>query len=162
MSYRRRRSSSAIPLLPWMELGWKASEMMMASAFVIGRRTGMMATSGAQPTARERREFTRMGQEKLDAAMESGMAMARQMMTTNQRLWIQAVEQMLAVTAAVIALAGSTTMAQSTARQRTLGRAVAKSVDTGSRLSDSAAKVARRGLDPVSTRATANARRLRR
>jgi hypothetical protein len=45
----------------WGDLATKTLEMMLASAQVIGRRTGRMALAGDAPNARERREFALMG-----------------------------------------------------------------------------------------------------
>ncbi|MEX0730944.1 MAG: polyhydroxyalkanoate granule-associated phasin [Aquisalimonadaceae bacterium] len=144
-----------------MDLGWKTAEMLAASAQVISRRTNIMTNSGTSPTKRDQREFTRMGQEKLEAAAESTLAMASQMMSMNFRLWTQAFEQMLQVATATMSLMASGTISQSIERQKKLGAAVSRSVKSSSRLSSSAARLAQRGLDPVHARATANARRLR-
>ncbi|MFP5404992.1 MAG: polyhydroxyalkanoate granule-associated phasin [Gammaproteobacteria bacterium] len=144
----------------WTELALKASEMMVASSQVIAHRTQRMAQAGPLPNERDQREFSLMAQEKLDAARESSQAMATQMLSSNQRLGMRAYNQMLASATAMMSLASSSTPAESAARQARLARAVARSAATGTAMSRAAARVASRGLDPIHSRATANAKRL--
>lgn len=59
----------------WMKVG----EVAATAPMVIGLRLLGMAQASTPPSARDRREFTRMGQEKLDAWQEA-------MVATNQRL----------------------------------------------------------------------------
>ena len=68
MKRSRTRNSFANPFLIWTDLALKTGEMMLASAQVIGHRTGLMAAAGPKPSKRDRREFTLMGQEKIEAA----------------------------------------------------------------------------------------------
>jgi hypothetical protein len=70
MKRSRTRYLSANPFLIWTDLAVKTSEMMLASALVIGHRTARMALAGPKPSVRDRREFTLMGQEKIEAAAE--------------------------------------------------------------------------------------------
>jgi len=83
---RSRTPSFTNPFLVWTRLAWKTGEMMLASAQVIHHRTGRMAAAGATPSARDRREFALMGQEKLEAGVESAKAMAAQLMTLTGKL----------------------------------------------------------------------------
>ncbi len=69
------------PLMLWTNLAMKTLEMMLASAQVVGHRTGRMALAGPAPSARDRREFPSMGQEKIEAGAHSAQAMAAQMMS---------------------------------------------------------------------------------
>src|SRR5664279_4822825 len=64
------------PFILWGDLATKTVEMMLASAQVIGHRTGRMALAGPAPNARDRREFALMGQEKIEAGTQSAQAMA--------------------------------------------------------------------------------------
>jgi hypothetical protein len=64
----------------------QASEMALAVPHVVAHRVARMATSGANPSARDRREFQRMGAEKIAAFGESWNAMAWQMLRANQAL----------------------------------------------------------------------------
>lgn len=82
--------ASAI-LKSWTDLALRSMEMFTASGQVIAARTGRMARAGTSPNARDRREFTRMGTEKVQAASQSAWAMAMSM----QQAWFQAWLQML-------------------------------------------------------------------
>ena len=62
------------PALLWMQLATQTAEMLVASAQVISVRTARMAAAGPTPNARDRREFSRMGTEKVAAAGKSAMA----------------------------------------------------------------------------------------
>lgn len=159
---RSRRVTPPNPFLLWSDLLWKTTEMMVASSQVIGHRVGRMAAAGPLPSARDQREFTLMGQEKVEAAAESGQAVALQLMKVNQRLWVQVSNQMLQTATAMWSLAGSRTVAQSMAQQARLARILGESAATASQLAGAGALVARQGLRPIYSRATANAKRLAR
>jgi len=62
---RRRRKSAAV----------KAFELSIAAPQVIAHRTARMLRAGPSPGARDRREFQRMGTEKVFAFWESMFAM---------------------------------------------------------------------------------------
>jgi hypothetical protein len=148
------------PFLVWTRLAWKTGEMMLASAQVIHHRTGRMAAAGATPSARDRREFALMGQEKLEAGVESAQAMAAQLMTLNPLLGARAVKHMMSGAAEVMSLAASRTAGQAMARHAKLVRTMTQSAATAAQLSGAAARLAHRGLIPIHSRATANAKRL--
>ncbi|NMG74449.1 polyhydroxyalkanoate granule-associated phasin [Aromatoleum diolicum] len=156
------RNPFANPFLIWTELAMKTGEMMLASAQVIGHRTERIAAAGTMPNAHDLHEFNLMGQEKIDAAVESSRAMTMQMMKLNQQLWARTVRQMQAGVVAMMSLAASRSVAESIARQATLVRTMTRSADTASQLSRAVARVARSGLNPIHARATANAERLAR
>jgi hypothetical protein len=159
---RRSRTHYSVgnPLLIWADLAWKTGEMMLASAQVIGHRTGRMAAAGSTPNARDRREFALMGQEKIDAAVEAGLAMAAQMMSTHPQIGVQALMRVLTGATATMSLAPSRSAGQAAARQAKLVRTMMQSVVAAAQLSESVARVAQRGLKPIHSRATANAKRL--
>jgi len=94
-----------LPLVLWSDLATKALEMTLASAQVIGYRTGRMARAGAAPNARDRREFALMGQEKIEAAAQSAQAMAAHMMTMSQPWGALAFRHLLRNSAAFMSLA---------------------------------------------------------
>jgi hypothetical protein len=142
------------------DLAAKTLEMMLASAQVIGHRTGRIALAGAAPNARDRREFALMGQEKIEAGAQSAQAMATQMMAMSQPWGALAVRHMLRNSAALMSLAGSRTPGQLMARQAALARALGQSASSMAHASGTAAKLAQRGLKPIHAKATANARRL--
>ena len=160
MKRSRTRNLFGNPFLLWVDLAMKTGEMMMASAQVIGHRTRRMAAAGSKPGASDRREFALMGQEKIAAAAKSASGMAAYMMTMDPLLGARAVEQTLAAATAMMSLAGSRTVSQVLARQARLVRTMARSAGTASRISASSARLARRGLEPIHARATANAKRL--
>lgn len=57
---------------PWMQ----ACEIAWTAPFVIGYRTTRMLTGGWPPSARDRREFTRMWQEKVESFAQAATAAA--------------------------------------------------------------------------------------
>ena len=154
------RYSCFSPFMLWGDLATTTLEIMLASAQVIGHRTGRMARAGPAPNARDRREFALMGQEKLEAGVASASAMAAQLMTLNPLLGARAVEHTMSAAAAVMSLAASRSVGQAMARHAKLVRTLTKSAATTTQLSSAAARLARRGLIPIHSRATANAKRL--
>lgn len=157
---RSTRHTRRNPLLAWTDLAWKIGEMSMASARVIAHRTTRIATAGPVPNARDRQEFTRMGLEKIEAATESAHAIAAHLMAMNLELGARMFRQMVTGMAALMSLAGSRSLRQSITRHAKLAQVVSRSTTSASQLSDSTARLARRGLKPIHARATANARRL--
>lgn len=152
----------ANPMAVWSGLAWKTAEMLMASAQVIGHRTGRLASAGTQPNVRDRREFALMGQEKMDAATESAQAMATQLTAMNLQFGLRSFQHLMTLSAALMSLASSRTAGQSIARHTYLVRAMTDSAATASTISASALRLAHDGLRPIHARATANARRLAR
>jgi hypothetical protein len=148
------------PFILWSDLATTTLEMMLASAQVIGHRTGRMARAGPAPNARDRREFALMGQEKIEAGAQSARAMAAHMMTMSQPWGALAFRHILRNSAAFISLASSRTPSQLIARQAALARALGQSAVSMADVSKSAAKLAHRGLKPIHAKATANAKRL--
>jgi hypothetical protein len=157
---RSRTPSFTNPFLVWSSLAWKTSEIMLASAQVIQHRTGRIAAAGATPSARDRREFALMGQEKIEAGIESASAMTAQMMAMNPLLGPRAFKHMMTGAAAVMSIAASRTAGQAMARHAKLVRTMMQSTATTAQLSGAAARLAQRGLKPIHSRATANAKRL--
>ena len=149
------------PFTLWSDLATKTMEMMLASAQVIGHRTGRMALAGPVPNARDRREIALMGQEKIEAGVQSAQAMAEHMMAMSQPLGALAFRHILRSSTALLSLASSRTPSQLIARQAALARALGQSAVSMADVSKSATKLARRGLKPIHAKATANAKRLR-
>jgi hypothetical protein len=160
MMKRNARKAVGNPFLVWAELAWKMGEMSIASTQVIAHRTARMAAAGPTPNARDRREFALMSQEKIDAATESARAIAVQLTTMNLKFGAQAFRHMVTGAAAAMSLAASRNVGQSMARQAKFAETLSRSAITAFGFSDSAARLARRGLEPIHARATANARRL--
>lgn len=150
------------PFLMWSRLAWKAGEMAMASAQVIGHRTTRLALAGPTPSARDQREFTLMGQEKGTAALASAQAMGLPMLRMSQQFAVLAFKQMLAASAAMMSIGASRTPAESAGRQlKLVSDTLAAPVVAAAKLSASSAKVARRALTPVHSRVKGNVRRLK-
>lgn len=78
MSTRRRRKSKS--------LAAQTIELGVAVPQVIALRAARIAAAGASPSARDRREFYRMGAEKIAAVNEAWNAMAVQAFWANQKL----------------------------------------------------------------------------
>ena len=159
----RRKRSAATPLLAnpfglWTDLALKTAEMMMASAKVIQHRSARMLAAEVVPSARDRREFTLMGQEKVDAATDSTQAVMAQWAGAGAKMNARAARQMISGTSALLSLMCSRSPRQFVARQAALLRAMNSSAAVTT--SQSAARLAQGALKPFHARATANARRL--
>jgi hypothetical protein len=75
-------SAVALPIAAsesWMKM-W---QLATVAPMVIGYRLTGLALAGAKPTARNRREVTRMGQEKVDAWHEAVQATGARLMEAN-------------------------------------------------------------------------------
>jgi len=145
----------------WTELAWKIGELSVASTQVIAQRTARIAAAGVARSERDRREFSRMGQEKLDAAFESAQAMGAQLAAVNMRNGADAYAQMMRSTSDFAALLLSRNTGQFIARHAKLVRTLNRSAKAVADLPELGIGLAARGLKPVHGRATANARRLR-
>lgn len=78
MSYLRTRKP--------MQLAVQAAELAVAVPQVIAHRVTRMAIAGSSPSARDRKEFYRMGTEKVTAFNEVWNSMALQVFRANQQL----------------------------------------------------------------------------
>lgn len=76
----RRRSSATLQR--------KTAELALAVPQVMAHRLTRMALAGAQPNARDRREFHAMGHEKLLAFWQSWFAMGWSMTRACQQAWL--------------------------------------------------------------------------
>jgi len=129
MPYRRRNPSQRLAAQT-TELAWAAPQVVM-------HRLTRLANAGAQPSALDRREFARMGHEKVLAFYQSGMAFWTQMLRM-QLQWSQSL------------LAMGWTMALGARPRGPTSRAAG----------DAAARLLAAGLAPLHVTAVANARRL--
>ena len=157
-----RRAKPVSALAAWADLALKTSEMMLASAHVIGHRTRRMASAGPLPNARDQREFKLMGQEKVDAAGESARAMGHQLSHLNLRSGLDVWNDTLSAGQAAMSVASSRTVGEAVRRQAQLRRAIKRAGGSAAVLSNATVQVARRGLEPIHAKATANAKRLAR
>jgi hypothetical protein len=162
MSMARKSTALAFvnPWLAWVPIAVSTSELMLTSAQVIGHRLWQFSDQDLSSTERNRREADLMVREKMEAAAESGQAMWLQVMGMNHALWFEAVRRGFALSTAWTALASSSSMADSARRQKRLLRAANRSAETTAALSRASAKVMQSGLQPIHSRASANARRL--
>jgi hypothetical protein len=115
------------------------AELSFAVPQVVGHRVLRMATAGSNPSARDRKEFALMGNEKIHAFMQSWGAM-----------WVQMVRIQLSMAQGLAA----------TAWAPFLGRR--GSFDVSRHAASAAAQLMAAGLAPVHAKAVANSRRLAR
>ena len=149
------------PLLMWSRLVWRASEMAIASSQVIGHRMQRLSLAGPIPNARDQREFALMGREKGEAALESSQAVGVPLLVMTHQFASFAFKQMFDASTALLSIATSRTPAESVERQSKLVQdTLTSSVAAASKLSGSAAKVARIALKPVHARVKGNVTRL--
>ncbi|HEY9063756.1 MAG TPA: polyhydroxyalkanoate granule-associated phasin [Burkholderiaceae bacterium] len=118
------------------QLATQAAELALAAPQVVAQRLARMAVAGTKPSARDRREFHRMGAEKAAAFAESWTAMAQQAARANQ---------------ALAANFWRTAWSPLTLAQLSMNAALLQSAALG---------VLSKGLAPVHRTATANAKRL--
>jgi hypothetical protein len=128
----------------WNRHGTTLFDIALAAPQVIAHRTARMIAAGPQPNARDRREFTRMGQEKLDAVGESLVAMNLQLWRGQQAAAMAAFQTGLQLCTAPWSLwsAAARPPAWHQLAERTLSGVMGS------------------GMKPVHRRVTANAKRL--
>lgn len=126
---RRRRN-------PSQRLAAQAVELAFAAPQVVMHRVARMANAGSTPSAHDRREFTRMGSEKVLAFYQSGAA-----------FWSQVLRMQLQWSQSLLAMGWGLAFG---ARPRGRPRAAA----------EAAARLVSAGLAPLHVTAVANARRL--
>jgi hypothetical protein len=144
-----------------IDLAQQTSELAVASASVLDLRTRQMADAGLTPNARDHQEFALMGQEKMDAAVESTQAMIAGMLAMQQWLVHATLQQLSSSAAAVAALFTTKTPADLVEAQATLAsERLANFQSAGEKAAAYLTSTAAQGLHPVHSRATANARRL--
>jgi len=149
------------PLAAWTALAFRAAEMMWASGQVIGHRSSRALLADPRHRERDRRELTLMGREKLEAGAEAFTAMAVRLTTLNMQYAMMGFGQWMTMSKAMLSLANSRSIAHSVEQQARLARmTMVGAAKTASTVSNSAARVAYRGLKPIHSRATKNARRL--
>jgi hypothetical protein len=130
MSYRRTRKPKP--------LAAQAAELAVAVPQVVAHRVTRMAIAGVSPSARDRKEFQRMGAEKVAAFSESWNAMALQALRANQQFAISFMQSLM------FPWATPKSSVKSASRQ----------------VSNAALGIVSKGMAPVHRRAVANAKRL--
>lgn len=161
MNLARPRSLPADSYLAWSRLAWETGEMLLAASQVICYRTQRIATAGAIPNARDRREFILMGQEKIDAATASLQAASMQLLVMNTKLAALAFNQSIGGANGLLsAFIRADARSAARAHAALLSDTLRNSARLTSRFSGSMSRVVRGGLRPFHSRATGNARRL--
>lgn len=127
----RRRAST--------RLARQATDLSLAVPHVIGHRVLRMAAAGANPSARDRREFARMGNEKVLAFWRSWAAM-----------WMQGWKVQVAFAQTVAATAWAPLLG---------GR---RTMNVPLLATETAARILSAGIAPVRAAAVANSKRLAR
>jgi hypothetical protein len=130
MATRRRRKSKS--------LAAQTIELGVAIPQVIAFRAARMAAAGTSPSARDRKEFYRMGAEKIATVSEAWNAMAAQAFLENQKLALSFVQSLW--------FPWSHPRSSAKAASRRLTRA--------------GFRILGKGMAPVRRRAVANAKRL--
>jgi hypothetical protein len=82
--------SAEFPLTSWFHLATRSMQLMQASTEVILRRSYGIANMGTTPSLADQRELRMMVDEKVQASMESAMAMSLRAMSSYQTLMFQA------------------------------------------------------------------------
>ncbi|HJV85577.1 MAG TPA: polyhydroxyalkanoate granule-associated phasin [Noviherbaspirillum sp.] len=161
MKRQRTHRATPNPFIVWTQLAVKTSEMMITSAQVIHHRAGRIVTAGALPSERDRREFTLMGQEKLEAVVESAQAVATRTIIIYTQIGTLGFRQLLNSTTGLMNFIASPAALLSASGQADLLRgAIDGSSAMASQLSSALARLAHHGLKPIHTRVTGNAKRL--
>lgn len=140
----------------------KTGEMALASTQTIFHRTAMMLSAGLSPTAAQHKEFSRMGSEKVDAAVASIQTMFGDWYSLNRQLTalVQVQQTQWNMITALASFASVKTMTELGVAQRRYFNAAMQSSEALLKLWVIFIPVASRGLKPIHSRASANARRL--
>lgn len=139
----------------------RTGEMGVAAATTIGIRTNMMVRAAGDPVAMADPEFTLMVCEKVEAAVESGLAMGAGLPTFHVALATWLSSQAAIATHAISSLAQCRTPADVAAVQsRTFEALHSAGTAASARLAEAAVVITGAGLDPVHRTVSANAKRL--
>lgn len=151
------------PFMMWGKLAWKAGEMAMSSTQVIGQRTSIFMYPATARGGRDPGELVRMGQEKVEATLESAQAAGIRALGLNRQLLSFAFNQAMSVSAAFMSMAASRSPEQLAGRQLKLANDLTTgSVVAAAKLSGATARITRSAMVPVQKRVKKNVRRLAR
>jgi hypothetical protein len=158
---RLSATTAVNPYAVWSRLADQTAEMLTASAQVIGHRSARMAMAGPLPSQRDQQEFSLMGQEKMEALSESAHAVTIRMIGLHQQVAKFALRQIMDGATDLLALAAGTSLQPNAPGQpKLVNKHITNSTEAMSQLNASLADVAQTGLQPLHSRATANAKRL--
>jgi len=139
----------------------KTQEMALASVQTIGYRTAMMMQAMGDPVAMANPEFSLMGREKIEAAVESHQAIVSSFQTLMEGLLSWAAGQHHDnVKAAVELSTCRNPLDLLTIQQRYVYGTCINAANAGARLTQAMIRLSEAGLVPVHKVAAANAKRL--
>lgn len=154
-------ASKTTPFGLWTDLMFATGEMLLASAQVIGHRTEQMGNAQLPLSARDAKEFTLMVQEKSEAGQEAAMALAEAATRSATQMAMSLPAQMMVLGPLAWALASSRTVPQFIDAQVKFGQALVEPL-AGNDFADAAVRAGHAAVKPYHSRATANAKRLKR
>lgn len=147
----------------WTELTLKTVEMMTASAQVISHRTARIVNAGLIPATSDRREFRLMGNEKMEALADSLQAVGWQYLVSQQQLAVHLFRQWMTTAGNFRAIWSGPSIIHSSWPYFALMReCMASTHILNGHLNEATATLMHKGLMPIHSRVTANAKRLSR
>lgn len=152
------------PFAVWSEFALKATDMLWASSQTITQRGMRMAQSGTPPSARDTKEFARMGLEKAQAAGESWLTLFSPSamnagVQVAQAMWGQFWRNVNTMNG-INYVPGAANPTQAMRQMAQAGKAVSDGMETAAATSAHVGRSAVRALQPVRAKAKSNARRL--
>ena len=149
------------PFVLWSKVAFSTTEMLIASASVIGQRTTRIGLAGANPTAADIRENALMGREKIEAFTESAQQVWARTLKINQQFAALALKESMTAMKAVMAISSGRVTAEPLVQQmRLVQDSITKTAVAASSMSGAAAQITQQALAPVSARAKKNVKRL--
>ncbi|MGF1526194.1 MAG: hypothetical protein ACFCBW_05310 [Candidatus Competibacterales bacterium] len=135
------------------------TEMLWAANQTIGHRLAMMGRSGLNPNTAERREYWRMGSEKVDAAVQSSRGLWTNGGGTLDQ-WVLLNRYHVRLLTAIMATLTARSAMEWVDAQRRLGEITLRCGEMGFELTTISLNTWRQALGPYHSRVVANARRL--
>ncbi len=148
------------PAAAWLTIAWNAGEMLLGSGQVISHRLHRISAAGPKLSRRDHREFTLMGQEKIEAAADSASALARHAISVDAAGAAWVARRWMHLPASAMALAFSRTPAEAVQRYSALMRDVSQLTSLQAQLLAASARATADMLSPYHRRVAANAKRL--
>jgi hypothetical protein len=145
----------------WIDTALKTCDMMHLSTHVIAQRTSRIALSAWTPANCDLREINLMGLEKYETGVEVMQAVVGSMGDAVQKISTLAAKHAFSVSNDLMLLGSSVTPGQANDRQiKIVTDSINHAIRHSNELSDSAARVAADGLEPIYQRTSTNAKRL--
>ncbi len=150
--------SRSHPAMLWWRTGMKTWETMLAAPEVIAQRTARMMAAGPFPGVSDRREFVDMGAEKVMAFSQACYGASQEMFSFQQHMAKVASGQWWALLTAFNPMMGN----RGAGAFLDPAAMMTSMLSAGNRTLSALPRVAHRAVSPFHTKATSNARRLRR